>query len=48
MNECINMETQLKGDEKTMWKCLKDMGTSDRILLVWINDNNVKLLCVFE
>ena len=40
------METLLKGDEETMGKCLKHMGTLDRVLLVWINASNVKLLYV--
>lgn len=31
-----------------MGKCLTDMGTPDRVWLVWINANKVKLLCVYQ
>lgn len=29
-----------------MGKHLQDMGTPDRVLFVWINANNIKLLCL--
>lgn len=38
------METLLKRDEESRGKHLKDTATPDRVLLLWINANNVKLL----